>query len=146
MERGLIDLIELAGIKLRGYKFKIHCATYDKQLKERSDPLKEFDNGTFKDWQEFQTKRNFECSYILSLIRLKDEKWKWRFAGVYEVIGDAKLSTLENIPHWQYSTQEVKGIEHLTGKAIVHFERPGRACYLWGEKYGDKLFMVELRE
>ena len=51
---------------------KVHCATGSNDL---FAPKKAFLNGNFKEWQEYQTQKNFERKYILSLIFWnKDEK------------------------------------------------------------------------
>lgn len=59
----LCDIIRLAGISLSN--FKIHCATG-----EGSRPLEAFFDGSWKEWQERQSKKNFECDHTLSLIHL----------------------------------------------------------------------------
>lgn len=137
----LIDLIELAGIKLRDSKFKIHCATGSNPT-----PLEAFFDGKFRQWQERQNKKNFECKYILSLIHLEGDRWL--FAGVYAVEGKPKYGSWkgESKPCYQYSTQEIDRLAHLTGKAIVQFKRTFRASYLRGTKYADNLFIIELRD
>ena len=54
----LVDLIRLSGFKLT--KWKVHCATGKK-----SSPLAAFLNGTWRQWQEEQTKENFKCSQVV---------------------------------------------------------------------------------
>jgi hypothetical protein len=137
----LIDLIELAGVRLRNSDFKIHCAT---PASSNSKPLEAFFDGKFKEWQAHQTKKNFGCKYILSLIHLGNDRWL--FAGVYAVMGSPKRGKWEGngTDHWRYPTREVNGLEHLTGKAMVQFKRPGQQAYMWGGEYVDKLFLVEL--
>ena len=133
----LIDLIKLAGIEL--HDFKIHCATPGDDPLTRF-PLEAFYAGKFREWQERQGKKNFECEQILSLINL--EKDQWLFAGVYVVDERAKPTSTGG---YRYSTHEVSGLEHLVGKAIVQFRRPGRQPYLLGAKYKDHLLVAELR-
>jgi len=134
----LIDLIELAGVKLG--EFKIHCATPNKNEPWLETPLEAFFDGKFKQWQECQNQKNFEHEQILSLINL--EKDLWLFAGVYFVDERAKPSSTGG---YHYSTHEVSGLEDLVGKAIVLFKKGFRASYLLGKKYADKLLIVELR-
>lgn len=133
----LLDLLSIAGVKLDN--FKIHCATGDVH-----PPLESFFEGKFKEWQEYQRNRNFQCNQIVSLIHLGRDKWL--FAGVFavegirektkDIIGDIIL----------YSTTEIKGLEDLTGRAIVRFDKNFRQSYLRGERYGDQLFLSEIRE
>jgi hypothetical protein len=116
----LLDLISFSGIALGN--FKIHCATG-----KNPTPLEAFFDGEFKEWQEYQTKRNFQCDKIVSLIHLSKDRWL--FAGVYVVLGFKKRR--EGKRTWfHYSTKELKGLEHLTGRAIVQFDKKFRASYL----------------
>lgn len=55
----LIDLIRLSGVSLTDYK--IHCATG-----VTNPPLGAFFAGRWKEWQETQNQKNFECEQILS--------------------------------------------------------------------------------
>jgi len=73
----LLQLISLAGVPLG--KFKIHCATG-----KNPTPLEAFFDGNFKEWQEHQNQRNFNCEKIVSLIFLHGDKWL--FAGIYTVL------------------------------------------------------------
>jgi hypothetical protein len=129
----LIDLIKISAVELGAYK--IHCAT------GQNPPLIAYFDGTFKQWQEYQNGRNFQCDKILSLIHLHDDKWL--FAGVWKVLGVAPKS--EPSKSWfQYSTDENTGLEHLTGRIIVSFKRTFRASYLIGPKYGDQLIVDQI--
>jgi len=136
----LVDLINLCGVTLQN--FKIHCAT---EFWGNSDnpPLDAFFRGDFKTWQEGQSRRNFECQKILSLIRLPEPD-KWLFAGVFEVHGCRKRGRGKNL-WYKYSTKEVNGLGALTGHAIVQFPKTFRACYLRGETHINELLVIELR-
>jgi len=129
------DLIETSGIKL--HNFKIHCATG-----KNPTPLEEFFDGKFEEWQASQTKPNFRCDQIVALINT--DRDKWLFAGIFEVYGEKK-EILDNRSWYVYSTSEIKGLEHLTGRAIVHFEKNFRQSYLIGKKYIDNLIISEIR-
>ncbi|MCF6285805.1 MAG: GIY-YIG nuclease family protein [Candidatus Hydrogenedentes bacterium] len=132
----LLDLIELGGVNLGD--FKIHLATGTNPI-----PLEAFFDGNFRLWQEDQTKKNFQCTHILSLIHLDNSRWL--FAGVYEVLGcDTRTTGLPTL--YKYTTRELDGLSHLTGKAIVGFNRPGRASYLRDKKYADQLLVIAIRE
>ncbi len=133
MKIKLESLIELAGIELGD--FKIHCATGSNR------PLDAFFGGHFEQWQEQQNQKNFECEKILSLIQLN--RVEWLFAGVWNVRGYKQRRS--NKRTWfEYSTDEVLGLEHLVGHAIVRFEKNFRASYLRGPKYIDDLRVSEL--
>ena len=51
---------------------KIHFARGGNRPEEA---LNAFLEGHFKDWQERQKNKNFECLYVLSLIRLNNIEW-----------------------------------------------------------------------
>ena len=132
----LTDLIQMAGVDLGDYK--IHCATG-----QNSPPLEAFFDGRWKQWQEDQNQKNFECDRILSLIHLEESRWL--FAGVYEVLG-VKAVVRPRGECYQYDTREVRGLEHLTGRAVIQFDKKFRASYLRGPKYSDQMLMVGLLE
>ena len=132
---GLIDLIKLAGVELDDYK--IHLAT-----SPTSSPREEFFNGTFREWQHRQNKKNFQCEHVLSLIHLGGARWL--FAGVFEVLG-VEDGTWKASECYLYSTREVEGLDHLTGRAVVEFDRKFRASYLRGEKFGERLLVAEIQ-
>lgn len=130
---GLLDLLEKNNIKLNTNNLKIHLASYDKVV----DPLDSFFNGSFKEWQESQRIKNFECDQIISLIDLEPDTWL--FAGVYNVKGVKKKGTL-----YKYTTDLVPGQDDLVGRVIVGHERNARAPYIW---YKSKfpLSILEIR-
>ena len=132
----LLNLIALAGVELRDWK--LHCATG-----VGSSPLDAFFAGTFEQWQGEQNQKNFECEQIVSLIHLGSSRWL--FAGVFDVLGreDGRPGYPEG---YTYATREVAGLEHLTGRAIIHFEKTFRASYLIGRKHADLLSVAAILE
>jgi len=135
----LIDLIDLAGVELGD--FKIHCATGSNPT-----PLEAFFDGSFKEWQEYQHQKNFQCEQIISLIHLGQDRWL--LAGVYAVKGFVPKQKPDgrHRRYYLYDTEEITGLAHLTGRAIVRFSRTFRASYLRGDKYADKLIVEAIRE
>ncbi len=101
----LIDLIRLTGLEINPDDCKIHFAT------GIEPPLEAFYSGTFKEWQEYQHNRNFECRFILSLIHLYGGDWL--FAGIYQVNGSPVQRNNEFKEWFEYSTSEVQGIRPL---------------------------------
>ena len=136
----LIQLLRLTGVDIDDYK--IHCAI---DTSKNNTPLDDFFAGKFKDYQETQTKKNFNKPYILSLIHIiKDD---WLFAGVWKVLGiETDKYRLNNRYYFKYKTKELNGLDHLTGKAIIQFKKEFRASYLIGKKYENVLFIKEIRE
>jgi hypothetical protein len=132
----LTDLIQLKGVELDD--FKVHCATGINPT-----PLEAFFDGTFRQWQERQNQKNFQCKRILSLIHLGGKRWL--FAGVYEVLG-VTPGKWKSTTCYMYSTREVEGLEYLTGRAVVEFNKAFRASYLRGKNYAEQLSVVAIRE
>jgi len=130
----LADLIDLKKIDLK--KFKIHCATG-----KNPKPLDAFFDGSFREWQEDQNQKNFECDHVLSLIGLGGDRWL--FAGVYQVHSVSKRNQ-KGKTRYVYATSEVPGLAHLTGRAVISFRRTFRASYLQGWKYIDQLVVDEI--
>lgn len=131
----LVDLIRTARVELA--EFKIHLAKHDTY-----PPLSAWLSGTFQQWQERQSKQNFSCRQVVSLIHLHDDRWL--FAGVWEVLGVAPR--LDGHSSWfEYSTRQVAGLDHLVGRVIVRFKRTFRQSYLRGVRYGSILEVAELR-
>lgn len=136
MTINLVDILVACKVPLNIDNYKIHLATgYP------NPPLEAFFAGKFKEWQEYQTKGNFPCDMVISLIGLY--KNKWLFAGVYKILGSKKIS--QN--HVEYSTELIQGQEDLIGRIIVHYERSGvRASYLWGKQDGGNFYISEIKE
>jgi len=132
----LIDLLDLAGVSLGNYK--LHCATG-----MPNTPLEAFFDGKFKEWQEYQRQRNFQCDQIVSLIHLRGDKWL--FVGVWKVHGVEPKTEGED-SWFEYSTSEVDGLDHLTGRAIVNFRKDFRASYLIGPKHIGRITVAEICE
>lgn len=134
----LIDLLRLSNVELQD--FKIHCAT-GKNVKLA--PLEAFFDGTFEQWQACQSQKNFKCKHIVSLIHLGGRHWL--FAGVFSVLG-VKPGNIHNPNGYEYETEELEGLQHLTGRAVVDFNKTFRASYLRGDKHKDQLMVVAIRE
>ena len=130
----LADLIGLKGIDLQ--KFKIHCATG-----KDPTPLEAFFDGTFRQWQEEQNKKNFECDHVLSLIGLGGDRWL--FAGVYQIHGVSRRHQ-EGKTAYIYSTSEAADLDHLTGRAVIRFQKTFRQSYIRGQAYINQLVVEEI--
>ena len=115
---------------------KVHCATGSNDL---FAPKKAFLNGNFKEWQEYQTQKNFERKYILSLIFLnKDE---WLFAGIYK---SCFAKEVNERCKYKYNTELTDIGSEFIGKLIVDFKKEFRASYLCMENQIDKIDLLEI--
>lgn len=86
------------------------------------NPLHRFWNNEFKEWQEWQNKRNFERPYILSLIQYSSAIWL--FAGIYKKNGRLKVDD-----HYQYQTELTDINQSIIGRLLVEFKRTFRNSY-----------------
>ena len=93
--------------------------------------------GTFKSWQERQSKKNFERDYILSLIYYGRDEWV--FGGIYK-----RKDVERKKDYFEYDTELLNLRKDLIGRLIVYFPRLGRQSYLNLEKWVDKLEVVEI--
>ena len=128
----LIDLLKIKGLPLDSYK--IHLATG-----KNPPPLETFLEGRFKEWQEEQNAKNFQCDYVLSLISLENDRWL--FAGMYKVLGVGKGTKTPYL----YRTELLPDQGDLIGRVIVRYKRRYRASYIWGHRYGGHLEIAEIK-
>ncbi|MCD6093023.1 MAG: GIY-YIG nuclease family protein [Candidatus Aenigmarchaeota archaeon] len=131
----MLKLLDVMSIQKEDlHKYKLHLAINPKNKKE---PLYELFKGTFKSWQEWQNKKNFERDYILSLIYYgRDE---WIFGGIY------KRKDVKRVKdHFEYDTELLDFRKDLIGRLIIHFPRPGRQSYLNLERWVNELKVVEI--
>ena len=134
---GIVKLLKASGIGIKPDDLKIHLACWNKH----EHPLDVFFAGGFEEWQRWQTKRNFECAQVLSLIDLGQNRWL--FAGVHEVLGSKPHP--ECSAHFRYSTRLLKNQNDLIGRVVVQHKRSGRASYIWNRPE-IALTVLEIRE
>ena len=119
---GLVNYLTASGIAFDSAKTKVHLACWDGE----EHPIEVFYAGRFQAWQEHQTRRNFECSHILSLIELG--QGRWLFVGVYEVLGSQQHPT--EAGQYLYSTSLLANQEEVIGRIVVEHQRT-RQSYVW---------------
>ncbi len=129
----LVDVLRTQGIPLGHYK--VHLATG-----ENPTPLEAYLGGSFKEWQENQTKKNFQCEMVIGLIHLGSDRWL--FAGVYRILGVREGTEAA----FRYDTELLPGQVDLIGRIIVKYRREYRASYIWGHGFGNQLEVAEILE
>ncbi len=118
---------------------KIHFAK-GKDVPERA--LQAYLKGDFKNWQEIQKNPNFECDYILSLIRLGNGEWL--FAGIYKSFSYKPFK--DGRQTWyKYKTKLMDIGSELIGRVIVGYKREFRQSYCWLETCSDDMEVLEIR-
>lgn len=138
----VFDMIRLLVPELEPHKAKLHLANWNGY----HDPLDVFLAGEFPDWQSYQSQRNFERQFVVSLIKLK-ERDRWLFAGAHLVEGTCHRvpdPTVSGQECWRYPMSELEATSDLTGRLVAHFTRPGRNSYLNAETWVDKLTLSEI--
>ena len=154
----LFDILKLKLPSLKPEECKIHLASDN----GRDDPLDIFKADQFPEWQNWQSHKNFERPFIVSLIRM-DCSSRWLFAGVHSTHGCSPVkgqtdrpwdktnqyrATPENTnvrDAFHYTTKELPEFAELTGRLVVEFSRAGRQPYLRAENWADQLQVSELK-
>jgi hypothetical protein len=133
----LFDLLHLQLPTLTPDTCKLHLATWNGQ----EHPLDVFLAGDFPEWQRWQSKRNFERPYVVSLIAMGGNRWL--FAGLYRS-GEPERHEAEGM--WLYPLVEEPACQELTGRLVIDFARSGRQSYLVAENWADGLLVRQLLE
>lgn len=133
----LTDCIRAADPDICFSDLKIHLAVTNPA---REDPLLLFRSGEFAEWQTFQTRRNFSRRFVLSMIKMPSPN-EWLFAGIFERRG---MDIVGGDAPYKYDLVERREFCHLTGRAVLAFQRKGRQSYLDGEHWVEGIRVVEL--
>jgi hypothetical protein len=133
----LKDLLLLKAPTIALTDLKIHLACWN----GFHNPLDFFFRGEFGQWQEEQTRRNFERDFILSLIQLPGSN-RWMFAGIYKSFG---CSFSEETQCFQYITEFCQELSSLVGRLVISFQRSGRSSYLLAERWISSMGIEEIR-
>jgi len=132
---GLVDFLTASGITFNAQSTKVHLACWN----GHEHPIDVYFAGKFQGWQENQTKRNFDCDHVLSLIGLGQSRWL--FVGIYDILGRGVHPN--NPDHHLYTTQLRPNLDELMGRVIVEHIRT-RQSYIW-LKPEIKLPILEIR-
>ena len=135
----VFDFLAIMNRSIDPAETKVHLAT--KGSGEHPLNLYRIDKGKFEEWQRWQTRKNFERNFVLSLIALPSQD-KWLFAGVYYSRG---AKWLEEDKYYYYELSEDQGCKEMNGRLIATFSRPGRQSYLNAENVNDQIILSEVR-
>lgn len=122
----MLKLVDILGIENTEYNnYKIHFAIGEKDKKL---PYNNFIINKFEDWQKYQTKRNFQRDYVISLIYY--EKNIWLFAGVYKVLSHNPTPISSGDWNGYLYDLELLDIQtDLIGRMFVYYKKGFRASY-----------------
>ncbi|WP_166831853.1 GIY-YIG nuclease family protein [Thalassoroseus pseudoceratinae] len=118
---GLVDFLTASEVTFDASSTKIHLACWN----GKEHPIDVYYTGEFGLWQEFQRRRNFSCSHVLSLIDLGQSLWL--YVGIYVVHGCEPPNDSE---FFRYSTSLQPNQEELIGRVVVRHQRT-RQSYIW---------------
>jgi hypothetical protein len=119
---GLVNFLTASGITFNAQNSKVHLACWNGS----EHPIDVYYAGHFQGWQEHQSKRNFDCAHVLSLIDLGLSKWL--FVGIYDILRRDPHPTKPD--HYLYATQLRPNLDELIGRVIVEHVRT-RQSYIW---------------
>lgn len=123
-------------LKKRKHSYKLHFAMVPSN---KMDAFNSFLENRFKQWQENQSRKNFERKFILSLIYLGPSEWM--FAGVYLRISYKKVKD-----RILYKTVRLDIGDDLIGRLIIKYKKTVRAAYPKFEKHYKQLIVSEIRK
>lgn len=154
----LFQILNLEMPSLKPEDCKIHLASWN----GRDEPLEIFLAGDFPAWQNWQGNKNFERSFIVSLIKMEAPN-KWLFGGVFSSHG-CKPATVQMDRPWNkrtgydpteetkntkdvfhYETKELNEFQALAGRLIIEFPREARLPYRKAETVAEKLEVSEIK-
>ena len=133
----LFDLLRLSFAGIKEKDCKIHLAVWNGS----ENPIDVYLAGEFEEWQSWQSKKNFERKYIISLLQLPSDN-KWLFAGGF--VSEGK-KYIKDEKYYKYKTTEVNQFASLAGKLVISFKRSGRQSYLNAENWALDLLVSELK-
>ncbi len=122
----MLKLLDILGIDKNNYSdYKIHFATgaYDKM-----QPYNKFIINQFNEWQQLQTKKNFNRPFIISLIYY--DKDIWMYGGIYIVNDFYPKKIIKNdYILLQYDLSLTNIQSDLIGRLFVKYKKEFRASY-----------------
>lgn len=133
----LFDLLSVNASSINEEDCKIHLAVWN----GNEDPVDVFLAGEFEGWQSWQSRKNFERKYIISLLQLPGVD-KWLFAGGFKSEG---CSYIEKGNCHRYKTHEIDELKEFSGRLVVLFTRSGRQSYLNAENWSNDITVYEIK-
>lgn len=132
------ELIRILDPRVTPSTAKFHLASWNGE----EDPLRVYLEGRFDEWQSWQTRRNFEREFVISLIKLS-ERDKWLFVGAFS--SHSLTDPVAGQSSYKYGLSRLPACDDLQGRLVVSFVRSGRQSYLNGESCVDRMTVHEIR-
>ena len=137
----ILDFITMMNPDVLPENSKLHLASRDN---ENKNPYDEYISGRFNEWQRWQTRRNFEREYVISMISLTEAD-QWLFAGVFSS-SSPERRFYPDTPYelYYYNLTEDPSSTELSGRLVLNFKRPSRQSYLMTEKWYKQITLAEI--
>lgn len=119
----LMKLLQSYLPRLTPENTKVHLARHDNS----SYPLSLFFKGEFDQWQSKQTRRIFECEYLIGFVELPGTK-NWLFTGVYDSLEVRKVVPIRHGSEFEYGYRRVAELAELEGRLVVQYKKSGASC------------------
>ncbi len=104
---------------------KVHLAQHNGEV----HPMEVYLDGGFDEWQSWQSRKNFECEYVIGLIEIPGSK-RWLLAGVYDSLKVRESNGAKENRDYVYNYRRVPEFAELEGRLILNYTKP-RANYLY---------------
>lgn len=133
----LFDLLKHWEPEFSSKKSKVHLARHNGE----QHPMDIFIQGNFDDWQCWQSNRNFQREFVVSLIQAGSPT-RWLFAGLFKANGHEE----RGIPtaHYFYDLKRVTAAEQWVGRLYLNSRYKERNSYPLGETLENDLTVTEL--
>lgn len=135
----LFELLAIFGTKLDPQKCKFHFAK--SKLQKHIDGFSA--RSSFKEFQEYQTARNFKREFIVSFYL---QNGFWMFAGVWKSLSVEEVLRPNKKSHFRYTTEFVSSSTPLERRLIVKWFDRFRHSYPTGEKLAKGLHLHSILE
>ncbi len=133
----LFDLVRVMDGQVTPQTTKVHLAGWN----GTEDPLRVYFQGQFDEWQAWQSVRNFERPFVVSLIQLP-ERDQWLYVGTYASAGQRYDETEKR---YHYVLTALPSCAELAGRLVVSFTRPGRNSYLLADGIAERVTVREVK-
>lgn len=133
----LFDLLMMWEPSFEPKRAKVHLARYNGN--ER--PLDVFLEGQFDEWQRWQSERNFQREFVVSLVQAGSPT-RWLFAGLFRSIDYVEEG--DPTPHYFYTLERLPSAEEWVGRLYLTSVYKARESYPRGETLAHDLTVAEL--
>lgn len=133
----LFDLLKLWEPAFSADQAKVHLARWN----GKEHPIDVFLQDDFDRWQGWQSSRNFERPFVVSLVQAGSPT-RWLFVGLFRSLGS--IEDNDGKPHYTYQLERVASAEPWVGRLYLTSIYKERHSYPRGETLARDLVVAEL--